>query len=132
MNHLKNKLNVNSNIFNMEITRFLFFWDVTLHHWVPDVLRQCSGLIFKGRNIQEEQISKRKVQFNIKPICYANDATVFQSTLHRVIRSAVWVAILHRCPATINPFPGKCTQYLHGFPHPPKNVWSIPLVHISY
>jgi len=32
----------------MEITRFLFFWDVTLYHWMPDVLRQCSGLTFKG------------------------------------------------------------------------------------
>jgi len=47
INNLKNELNVNSSIFNMEITRFLFFWDVTLHHWVPDVLRQYSGLIFK-------------------------------------------------------------------------------------
>jgi hypothetical protein len=56
----------------------------------------------------------------IKPICYTNDGRVFQSTLHRVIRSDVWVAILNKYPATINPFPGKCTQYLHGFPHPPK------------
>jgi hypothetical protein len=49
-------------IFNMVITRLLFFWDVTLHHWVPDVMRQCSGLIFKGQSIQEEQISNRTVQ----------------------------------------------------------------------
>ena len=67
MYYLKNELNVNSNIFNMEIRRFLFFWDVTLHHWVPDVLRQCSGLIFKGQNIQEEQISKRIVKCTLNP-----------------------------------------------------------------
>jgi hypothetical protein len=66
MNNLKNELNLNSNIFNLEITRFLFIWDVTLHHWVPDVLRLGSGLIFMGPNIQE-QISKRIVQCTLNP-----------------------------------------------------------------
>jgi len=82
MNRLKNELNAASNIFNMEMTRFLFFWDVTLHHWVPDVLRKCSGLIFKGRNIQEEQISKRIVQctlnasaMEMKPQCFSQHFT---------------------------------------------------------
>lgn len=58
---------------------------------------------------------------HIKPIYYGNDASVSVNT-SQVIRRTVWVATLQRCPATINPFQGKCSQYLHGFPHPPKKM----------
>jgi hypothetical protein len=51
----------------MVITRLLFLWDVTLHHWVPDVMQQRSGLNFTGQTIQEEQISNRIVQCTLNP-----------------------------------------------------------------
>jgi len=33
--------------------RCYLFWDMTLYHWLSDIVRPCSGLLLKGINFEK-------------------------------------------------------------------------------